>query len=114
MSGFAIGNPEAWKVGPGYCAAVTRWLDASGVKWFAGPLFYWNNRLYSIADNGGEICVQLVNVWESPVSVAYTADGAPVSPATLLSRIWDALHERAIDYEFRAEQEGEPWVRVAA
>jgi hypothetical protein len=110
--GLEILSRETWGMPAWYADDLARWLAAGGVVHHAGPFYEWRYRLYSISDNGGELNVQLVNVWPRPVSIAYTAHGCAVSPATLFNRIVQVLHEQPIDYAQCAEAPGEPWLRA--
>lgn len=92
-----------------YASAFLAWLEALGGARVVGSLdggaalvrdgYPGRYRLWAIADNGGELNVEVVNDPASLRSVAYTVWQRPVNAATLAYRVHAAMRSLPIDYE---------------
>lgn len=106
-----IHDPEYYRLKPGYCELVTRWLQVSGVEHIARDYWRFQNVVWEIVDNGGELCIGRVNIDEGRRrKVAYSGFKPTPSPCTLFHRIWQVLNDKPVNYDFRAEEPGEPWL----
>ena len=60
-------------------------------------------RAFTLHDNGGEITVKGINIDKTPVSVASTSSfSPPLTAETVAYRIWQAMTEQEIEWEFVA------------
>ena len=63
----------------------------------------YNDRWYTLCDNGGEINVEAVNLTETLRSVPYISNADTLTTGTMLYRLLAAMRGEEIDYDWRAE-----------
>lgn len=58
-----------------------------------------DGRWFTLADNGGEINVEPINIPDELVSVPTTSTRIGLTPMTIAYRVWRVMHQQPIDYD---------------